>query len=223
VSTFFDFRWRKKWIPENPCLRIKRVHIDYGVPEILPLAQCESLLRTAELRDRELIPRLVLMLFAGVRRDEVSRLSRDAIDFDRALITIDAAASKVRIRRITQLNSTALPWLRRGGQLPCGLNLRRHIRRLRLTAGITKWPHDVLRHTAASHLVVLDGTAQTAHMLGHSAGILHRHYRQLVRPEDNQEAVRLPSGIHLLAQPRSFSYGVLWVSRHEALALPRLR
>jgi integrase len=184
LSAFFDFCWRKKWMAENPCLRLEKVHLEYGIPQILSAQDCEALLRAAEQHDRELLPRLVLMLFAGVRREEVSRLSWTNIDLTRGLLCIDAAASKVRYRRLVPLHPTCVAWLKLGGDLPCVVNLRRRFDQIRLKAGITNWPRDVLRHTAASHLVALHGTAKSADMLGHSESILHRHYRELVQPEE---------------------------------------
>jgi len=186
LSALFDFCWRKKWIADNPCLRMEKVHLEYGVPKIFPVQECEALLRAAEEQDRELIPRLVLMLFAGVRREEVSRLSWADVDLDRGFLKIDAAASKVRHRRLVLLHPTAIAWLKLGGELPCNSNLRRRLDSVRKAAALTAWPHDVLRHTAASHLVVLHGTTKTADMLGHSESILHRHYRELVKPTDNE-------------------------------------
>ena len=66
LSTLFDFCWRKKWIAENPCTRLERVHLEYGIPKLLSVDECERLMHAAERLDATLLPRLSLMLFAGV-------------------------------------------------------------------------------------------------------------------------------------------------------------
>jgi hypothetical protein len=47
-------------------------------------------------------------------------------------------------------------------------------------------PRDVLRHTAASHLLVPHGARAAVDMPGHSEMILFRQYRELVRPEKDK-------------------------------------
>jgi len=70
--------------------------------------------------------------------------------------------------------------------LPVKTNRRRRIDALKGTADLSEWPHDVLRHTAASHLVALHGARTAAEMLGHSETMLFKHYRELVRPEQTK-------------------------------------
>lgn len=186
LSALFDHCWRRGYIPANPCLRLEKPHVEIGVPKIFSVEQCERLMQTAWKTDKELIPELALGLFAGVRPNEIARLSFDKIDLDRHLLTIDAAASKVRNRRIVALHPTCVAWLKLGGPLPVQLNHRRRMNALKEAAGIESWPHDVLRHTAASHLVALHGAKTAAEMLGHSETMLFKHYRELVRPDDSK-------------------------------------
>ncbi|HRZ38679.1 MAG TPA: tyrosine-type recombinase/integrase [Candidatus Paceibacterota bacterium] len=180
LSALFDHCWRRGYIKENPCLRAQKPHVEIGVPKILSVDQCEGLMRAAEATDRRLLPELALGLFAGVRPNEIARLDWSRIDLERSLLTIDAAASKVRHRRLVNLHPTCVAWLRLGGDLPCALNRRRRMDALKAAASIRDWPHDVLRHTAASHLVALHGARTAAETLGHSETMLFKHYRELV-------------------------------------------
>ena len=115
----------------------------------------------------------------------MSRLSWNDLDLDAGTLMISAAASKVRHRRIVHLQPACAAWLRKGGDLSGLKNLRRRPEAIRGAADIKAWPHDVLRHAAASHLVPLVGTGKAVEMLGNSESILHRHYRDLVKPQDN--------------------------------------
>jgi integrase len=186
LSALFDHCWRRDYIKDNPCLRVEKPYVEVGVPKIFSIEQCERLMETAMKTDKNLIPELALGLFAGVRPDEVSRLNWDKIDLKRKLLTIDAAASKVRHRRLVNLHPACVAWLKLGGELPSLVNHRRRMDMLKKTAEIYEWPHDVLRHTAASHLVALHGARTAAEILGHSETMLFKHYRELVRPEETK-------------------------------------
>jgi integrase len=184
LSALFDHCWRRGYIKENPCLRVQKPQIEIGVPKILSVDECERLMRAAEETDRHLLPELALGLFAGVRPNEIARLNWGRIDLPRSLLTIDAAASKVRHRRLVNLHPTCVAWLKLGGELPSLLNRRRRMDALKEAARIESWPHDVLRHTAASHLVALHGARVAAETLGHSETTLFKHYRELVLPQE---------------------------------------
>jgi site-specific recombinase XerD len=184
LSALFDHCWRRGYISENPCLRVEKPHIEIGVPEILSVDQCDRLMQAVLQTDKGLIPELALGMFAGVRPKEIARLTWDKIDVRRKLLTIDAAASKVRHRRLVTLHPTCVAWLKCGGELPVEKNRRRRMDALKEVANLEEWPHDVLRHTAASHLVALHGARTAADMLGHSESMLFKHYREIVRPQD---------------------------------------
>ena len=184
LSALFDHCWRRGYIKENPCLRVEKPHVEVGVPEILSVDQCEGLMKAALETDRDLLPELALGLFAGVRPNEIARLDWSRIDLQRNLLTVDAAASKVRHRRLVNLHPTCVVWLKLGGELPSGLNRRRRMDALKEAANIQSWPHDVLRHTAASHLVALHGARIAAETLGHSETMLFKHYRELVTSQE---------------------------------------
>ncbi|MCP5515708.1 MAG: hypothetical protein H7A45_00440 [Verrucomicrobiales bacterium] len=186
LSALFDHCWRRGYIRENPCLRVQKPHVEAGVPKILSVEECERLMRAAETTDRSLVPELALGMFAGVRPNEITRLVWRKVDLGRSLLTIDAAASKTRHRRLVDLHPTCVAWLKLGGDLPCSLNRRRRMDALKAAAGIRDWAHDVLRHTAASHLVALHGARTAAATLGHSETMLFRHYRELVTQQETE-------------------------------------
>ena len=116
---------------------------------------------------------------------------------------IDSAASaspwlpadilKDRRPRQCHLQPVAVKWLKLaksvGAQLP--LNSRERMRKmqaLRDLLGFNSWPHDVMRHTAGSHLVMkLQDCGRVSLEPGNSPEILLRHYRALVRPEQDAE------------------------------------
>jgi len=121
------------------------------------------------------------------------RMEWAAVNLERAVVTVDAAASKVRRRRHVPLEPAAVELLseayRLGSTLPLSSGTRRTLcDRMRGVMGWNEWPQDVLRHTAASHLVALhQDVARVALVLGNSPGVLLTHYRNLVTPEECAE------------------------------------
>ncbi len=133
---------------------------------------------------------LVLALLAGLRLEEADRIQWSHINLDTGTVTVDAAASKVRQRRIVHLMPSAREWMQLALKAKSRLSLsqptrRRFLRRLRDYLGFKSWPKDVLRHSAASYwLAECQDAAKVALELGNSVGVLLRHYRELVTKED---------------------------------------
>ncbi|HTQ52704.1 MAG TPA: tyrosine-type recombinase/integrase [Candidatus Acidoferrales bacterium] len=186
LSALFSFAVRRGWIQDNPCRRLEGVRVDRDVPVIFTVKQCRAMLEFAREHFPRFIPWMALALFAGVRPDELRRLTWACVDLKAQHVVIDQAASKVRRRRITPLDEAAVRWLRLGGDLPIAhVMKRRYIRRLRDHLGLAKWPPDGLRHTAASMMLAkTDNATLVSRWLGNSSRILLDHYIELVKKED---------------------------------------
>ena len=188
LSTLFGWCVRRKYATENPASQVDAVRIDHQPPRILTVDECQTLLNLARNHHFRALPWFVLGLFAGVRPSELDRLGWESVNLEAGTITIDAAASKVRQRRIVTLEPVAVAWMReaQGAQMPVPVATRRRaLRDLRERMGWAEWPADILRHTAASYLLAHHQDAgKVALNLGNSPGVLFRHYRQLVTRED---------------------------------------
>jgi integrase/recombinase XerD len=182
LSTLFSFAARRGWCASNPCDRMDRPHVESGIPQILTVEEARNVLNFTRKKMKRFLPWLTLALFAGVRPEEADRLTWDAVDLNRGLLTLDAPGSKVRARRIVHLKPTAIAWLKLGGPLPLPRMTRiRCLRWLRDHLGWPAWKKDVLRHSAASYWLASDPDAgRVALELGNSPGILLKHYRELV-------------------------------------------
>src|SRR5262249_35675804 len=112
------------------------------------------------------------------------------VHLEEACVTLDAAASKVRRRRVVPLEPEALEWLKLAqtveAKLPIAAATRaRYLNFGRRVLGLRRWPHDCLRHSASSYLLARHkDPARVAYGLGHSVSILIRHYAALVRAKD---------------------------------------
>lgn len=193
VNTLFSFAKRRGWIEANPCDRIERITQERGVPTILTNDQVRKALAFTQQEHPRFLAWLALALFAGVRPEELDQVTWDDVKWDSETLVIDAAASKVRRRRIVHLERAALDWLALAFNMNADLPVpqvsrRRWIRMLRDHLGFEDWPKDVLRHTAASHLLTLKkDAAAVALELGNSPQVLLTHYRELVTREQAAE------------------------------------
>lgn len=186
LSVFFNWCVARGYCFGNPVARLKVPTVEYGRPKILTVPQCRKLLKAAR-KDAELVPGLVLMLFAGVRPKEVRRLDWRDVKIESGEVVIDAAADKLRDVRITELPANAVAWLKtakdRKGPVFPSRNLRKRLEAVRRAAGVD-WSHDVLRHTAASFMYQERGAVETSKALGHSERTLFRNYRAQVTKAD---------------------------------------
>ncbi len=201
VSTLFAFLKRRRLVRDNPCEYLERPSLEQAPPTILTVDQCRQALEWCRGSAPRFLGWLILGLFAGVRPNELDRSSWKDVDLVAGVIRIDAAASKVRQRRIVHLEPAARSWIELALNLKAELPLphvtrRRYLRALRDQLGFGDWPKDVLRHTAASYWVALKrDTAAVALELGNSAQILLKHYRELVTSEQAEAFWALrPSG-----------------------------
>lgn len=195
LSALFSFAIRRKWISVNPCDSLERVSIDHSAPSILLPVQVRSLLQKAH---HDLLPWILLGLFAGLRPSESARLSWSDVRLkaETPRIVVDASASKTRRRRVFDLHPTAAAWLRTvardsGPTAPPHSTLRRRRRELCEAIGMD-WPQDVLRHTYASMRIGSGAPVDAvASEMGNSPKILLTHYRELVSREDADEFWRI--------------------------------
>jgi len=169
---------------------LERVRVCHKPPAILTPEQAEAALDFTRAKRRRWLAYLTLAIFAGIRPDEILRLTWDCVSPNGLTVRIDAAASKVRRRRIVHLQPNAAQWLHYarsyGAELgtihPMGL--RRYRRQLSKHLRFGKWPQDLLRHTCASYLLAhLQDAGKAARELGNSPGILLNHYQELVEKE----------------------------------------
>lgn len=150
---------RRGWLHtgDNPAAMLRYDSLEEK--EIVPLAweQIQSLLGTARrARHRPCMAALGLMLWAGIRPAEVTRLSWADIDSTEGVVAVHPQHSKTGGCRHVHICPALKRWLAHcprpaGGGRVCPPNWQRRWKRLRTASGIIPWPQDVLRHTFASY------------------------------------------------------------------------
>jgi integrase len=197
LRTLFAWAVQERYVSANPISTTGPNAIRLAEPEeseigTLSVEAVKALLDTAaavperEAEDfRGLLWYVVLGTFAGIRPDELQRMSRDAVLLEDRHVVVAGAHAKTRRRRIVDLTENAVAWLlldrQREGPV-CPKNFVRRWERLRTVAKVGTWPHDGLRHTFASmHYALWQNESLLKAQLGHAGreDVLFSHYRAL--------------------------------------------
>ena len=189
VSALFSFSVKRAYTPANPFDAIDKVRVPAKAPGILSPEQCEKLLNAA---DSKILPLLAIQAFCGVRSAETLRLSWSDIDTNRGHVQVAAEHAKGARRRLVDIPDNLKEWLRPYANLSGKLWPRsqmefyRDLDAARVSAGITEWPSNALRHSFASyHLAYHQNAAALALQMGHtSQTMIFSNYREVVTRED---------------------------------------
>lgn len=188
VRTLFSFAKEHGWCSVSPCPPVD-ITVDHAPPGILTPAQAANLMGAAQSHEPTMIPFIAIGLFAGIRPEELMRLTWADIDLRAGLVRVPAASSKTRKLRYVKMSDNLKAWLRVASEKQIHtINHKRKFNRVRKLAGVPaeKWPHDAMRHSFASYHLAKHGAQDaTATQLGHAdATMLFSNYRQLVKPAD---------------------------------------
>jgi integrase len=190
IVLMFNFAIGRGYAASNPAEKTAKAREPKTKPGILTVEQASALLENAA---PEILPYLVIGLFAGLRRAEIERLDWSEIDFDHDQIEVTAEKSKSKIaNRFITIQSNLREWLLplrklKGSVTPQDrFEFRQLFEQARKDAGITEWPDNALRHSFASyHVAHFKDAKSLALEMGHTdSGMLFNHYRALVRPKE---------------------------------------
>lgn len=154
---------------------------------------------TARLRSAaspEFLPCIAIAAFAGLRSAEVERLEWCDVRLPERIIELRASKAKTASRRVVPISDNLAAWLAPYGKLE-GLvwkgSHKEFYQAQQATAEATAtkklkaipWRQNVLRHSYGSYrLAVIKNAAQLSLEMGNSAGMVFKHYREVVREED---------------------------------------
>jgi integrase len=203
----FAFAVKRSYAADNPVHGAEQIKIRGGDISIFTPAEISRLLYSAQAHYPDFLPCLALQAFAGLRSAEIMRLSWSDIHFEEKQIVISASNAKTASRRIIPLHDCLAAWL-----LPYAMKTGRiwdqernifHKRQEAIaratkvqaddetgTAGqkAVEWQSNALRHSYASYRFAQIGDAgRVASELGNTVTVVHKHYRELVKPKDAEK------------------------------------
>ncbi len=181
----FAYALKKGWCAANPVAAIELPPPQEKQIKALPIQKIRKLLMTSlEKKHLPCSPALGLLLWAGIRPNELERLHWSNIRFEDKVITIPPTHSKTGGARQVSLYPALKNWLERTAsyRLPeapiIPMSWVRRWRELRRDAGFEEWEADILRHTFASyHLKYFRNLNELQIDMGHgSADLLRTRY-----------------------------------------------
>jgi integrase len=196
LGQFLNWAVGQKMIATNPATGLK-VKVPKCEVEILTVKEAKALLRAAEESEHatNVVPYLVVGLFCGLRPFEAQQLRYEQIDFRTKQIEVLKETSKARENRFVEMEPLLTEWLkpyRKKTGLIVGPGFRKDWDTIRQSAGIERWPVDVLRHTYGSHwLAVHKNRADLAERMGNSVQIIKRSYRKAIPKQVAEQYWRL--------------------------------
>ena len=183
LSGIFSTACKRGWCAENPVRKVEPERLEEKRISILGKEEIGRLMHTAEkFEGGACLAATAIMLYAGVRPNEVERLRWSDVRLDDGVICIAPRHSKTGgARHVTIFPPLAriLQRVRRpGDERICPPNWRRRRARLHREAGFATWQPDVLRHTFATHhLATFRNYAELQLEMGHrSAELLRTRY-----------------------------------------------
>jgi integrase len=195
LHAFYGFCEDRGWVTENPVSRVSKLRVAAAKKEIFSLDECRRLFAAAEHFDEgEFLPYLALTTFCGIRPSEVGRLVWADIDLRSAYsggigsITLSGSKTKGGFQRTFSPipdNARAILLRSEGKPLRPKVNFEARFMALRAEAGLTRWPNDVLRHTAISFYVAkFHDLSKASTLFGNDIKTIRAHYLNRVDVPD---------------------------------------
>jgi integrase len=207
LHLLFEFAVARGYAVDDPVEGVERVKVRNGDVQIFKPEELARLLEAARLNYPDFLPCIALGAFAGLRSAEVERLEWSDIDLTGRSITVAASKAKTASRRIVPIHDNLAAWLapydKRQGKVWADSSVLFYKRQEALATATAveadlengiegrkavEWKSNGLRHSYTSYRFAQIGDAgRVAGELGNSAAVVHKHYRELVKPA---EAVR---------------------------------
>lgn len=207
LNGLFGYALKRGAVERNVVATIGKASAEATRPDILSVNEVRRLLATAQTLYPEMIPYLVIGLFAGLRpQNELPMLDWKNINFSKKTILVTAASAKKRRDRYVEMQPNLMKWLALFNQDEGTIYYsRRKLRVLRDKAKI-KWQPDIMRHSFASyHMAHFNDDAKTAKQLGHTTGssVVFEHYKHLVEPTDASKYWQITPTANTIIQIRT--------------------
>ncbi len=215
LSPVFNRAHRKGWAGENICLRIEKRDTGRREVRFLSVEEAKNVLGAVrDHRENKALPQylrkncsdtlapVALMLFAGVRPNEVARLTWENVDLSEGTVFISNVKAKTDRSRYFEMPDTLRKWLEtippeerpKGGTI-VPRNWPTKWKAVRYAAGIKEIP-DILRKTFVTYHLAANGDInKTRQIIGHEVGdTLFSYYRGAAAKKRGEEFFRLTPG-----------------------------
>jgi integrase len=198
IIALFRYARAQGYLPRNEVTEAELVSVVKAKPSAIGIYAPDQLATMLSVIPTDLLPGVAIAAFAGVRSQEVLRLTWEDIDLRKGHIVVAAEKAKTASRRIVPMVPALKAWLARckekkglvvtGFAQPQSWNraIGRHVARYNVGAKAANRPQipridNGLRHSYASYrLAIKKDVAAVALEMGNSPRKLFQNYRELV-------------------------------------------
>ena len=190
VHLLFGFAVARGYAVDNPVVGVEKLKVRGSEMEVYTAAELRKLLTTAS---PDFLPRIALGGLAGLRSAEIERLEWADVRLAERLIVVGKDKAKTASRRTVPICDALAAWLD-SYATQSGLLWKwgpeQFSKAQKKTAAVSgvKWKRNGLRHSYASYRFAQTADAgRVAGECGNSAAVIHKHYRELVKPADAEK------------------------------------
>lgn len=189
VRALYGFAIRRGYVALNPADKIELPEgTEAPPPAILTPKQVTAILEATRKEAFDLLPRLAVSFFCGLRPTELTRLDWSAVNLSGGFITVSPETAKMRRQRHVDIPANLIQWLApyrkaSGPVWPKGETTYWHkLARILKRAKLASLPYNAGRHAFASyHLALNEDPGKTSLQLGHSKpDLLFTTYRGIL-------------------------------------------
>ena len=197
LNVLFNFAIDKGYASLNPFEKVQRPkrQANNSSDKVLKVEGVIKLLQYALKHDyKPECAALVLILFCGVRVDEVDKLTWDKIKLDEENPVVVLDQTKANHRRVNLIPTNALEWLKlvRGTGKLTPTNYQGRMRYVRSASKAGCKQNSARISFASYHVAMHEDAAKTSLLLGHkNPSLLWETYRALVTKEDAKRYWRI--------------------------------
>ena len=206
LHALFSHAVARGYAADNPVVGVQKAKVHNADVEIFKPAEIARLLEACRTHYPDYLPSLAIGAFTGLRSSEIERLEFGAhVDFAGRQIVLNMGITKTASRRVVPMTENLLAWLapyagrQQGKVWPGGTVLfYRRQQQIALATAVeadeangikaqkaVAWKGNALRHSYASYRFAQSNDAgRVAGELGNSAAVVHRHYKEVVKPAD---------------------------------------
>jgi integrase len=182
LGVFFSWAVERRHASRNPVLMVTKPRTSDAPPTILSPKEVRLLLNRVKVIDPGLIRYFALRIFGGLRESEAVTISPERIKAE----SVEVYSKKTHQRRLVTQNKPLKAWLKLGGDWPL-VNLKHRIEKIYKSDPPLKIPANSMRHSFCTYSFAIHGPGRTAAESGHSEGVLHRFYKELVPVREAKE------------------------------------
>lgn len=187
ITGLFNFAREHNWLRQNETTAAEALKGIKIKPRDVEIYTPDEMARLISAASEKFLPALALIAFGGVRREELTKgLKWEDINFTTSSLIVPAAIAKTGRKRKITMADNLKAWLapyqgRKGGIFT--IDPRKSMAKVAKAAKVD-WKRNALRHSFCSYrLEATQSAGQVALEAGNSAGIIMRHYAEVVSAE----------------------------------------